>query len=662
MRITQSLLSWRSFHGNNIQSPLRCRAWAFLLSAAAILTLLLSTASSSLAASAKWRANPFTGNWNDPINWTVGGPPNGPADTATFNTSTKTALSLSLNTEVNRTAFKAGASGFTIIASPTFTFTLSGVGITNNSGITQNFVSAVDGAGNTGVILFTNSATAGSLTTFTNNGSTLSGAFGGTVFFSGTSTAGSGTFTNNGTAVSGAFGGETAFNDTSTAGNGTFITNGGAVTDPNATTEGTTQFFNTSTAGSGTFTTNGTAVTGAAGGIVAFNDTSTAGNGTFTTNGGAVTDPNGITECAQVFVNSSATAGSGTFTTNGGAVTGAIGGFLQFNDTSTAGNGSITINGGAVIGANRGHLNFWNTSTASNATLIANPGPGSPTDLVGGIIRFIDDSTGGTARVEVFGNGAAGDTTNGNLDISFHNTPGMTIGSIEGSGAVFLGAFKLTVGSNNLSTAFSGVIEDGGMNGGTGGSLTKIGTGTLTLSGTNTYTGGTTVSDGTLLVTNTGGSGTGSGAVQVNAGTLGGTGKIAGAVTVGTGSGPGAVLSPGVIGPGKRPGALIINNLLTFNSDGTYKFELRTSNATADEVVAKGVTINSGALFSFIALGNDVLTLGTVFTVIDNAAATPIAGTFSNLADGSIFIVGGNTFQASYTGGTGNDLTLTVVP
>jgi hypothetical protein len=56
----------------------------------------------------------------------------------------------------------------------------------------------------------------------------------------------------------------------------------------------------------------------------------------------------------------------------------------------------------------------------------------------------------------------------------------MTIGSIEGDGNVFLGANNLTVGSNNLSTTFSGGIE------GTGGSLTKIGSGTLILSGANT--------------------------------------------------------------------------------------------------------------------------------------------------------------------------------
>ena len=78
---------------------------------------------------------------------------------------------------------------------------------------------------------------------------------------------------------------------------------------------------------------------------------------------------------------------------------------------------------------------------------------------------------GGTARVEVFGNG--------NLDVSVHNAPGVTIGSIEGSGTLFLGANNLTVGSNNLDTTFSGVIQDGGLNG----SFTKVGTGILTFEG-----------------------------------------------------------------------------------------------------------------------------------------------------------------------------------
>ena len=54
--------------------------------------------------------------------------------------------------------------------------------------------------------------------------------------------------------------------------------------------------------------------------------------------------------------------------------------------------------------------------------------------------------------------------------------------------------------------------------------------------------------------------------------------------------------------------------------------------------------------------------LGTILTVISNTSATPISGTFNNLVDGAILTVSGNNLQASYHGGDGNDLTLTVVP
>ena len=118
------------------------------------------------------------------------------------------------------------------------------------------------------------------------------------------------------------------------------------------------------------------------------------------------------------------------------------------------------------------------------------------------------------------------------------------------------------------------------------------------------------------------------------------------------------------MGPGRRGGkadTLTIQSALTFNSDATHNCGLNTKSAKADQVVADGVTINS-AQFSLVDRGRVTLTQGIVFTVIDNTAATPIAGTFSNLADGSTFTVGSNTYRADYEGGDGNDLTLTVVP
>ena len=182
------------------------------------------------------------------------------------------------------------------------------------------------------------------------------------------------------------------------------------------------------------------------------------------------------------------------------------------------------------------------------------------------------------------------------------------------------------------------------------------------MSGANTYTGGTTVSAGTLLATNTSGSATGTGVVTVSAGTLGGSGIISGAVTIGTGSGAGATLAPA--GGTRKQATLTSQSALSFNADATYTytFKARGNKARTDKVVALGVTINSGATFAFTGTVQGTLQPGLVLTVISNTSATPISGTFSNLADGAILTANGNNFQASYQGGDGNDLTLTVVP
>jgi hypothetical protein len=60
----------------------------------------------------------------------------------------------------------------------------------------------------------------------------------------------------------------------------------------------------------------------------------------------------------------------------------------------------------------------------------------------------------------------------------------MSVGSLAGDGNVSIGALSLTVGTNNLDTEFAGTIDDGTHS---TGSLVKIGTGSLTLSGANTY-------------------------------------------------------------------------------------------------------------------------------------------------------------------------------
>ena len=180
MRIMQYL--WSSLLHSEIKkiipSGLRLGAPAYFL-AAAILMLLLSTRS-TFAGSATWRldpSDPFCNSCWEPgkfQNWTPETVPNGPADTATFDVSNVTGIGVDGNDiEGNGIVFNAGASAFTIDVTSSGSFplalTISGVGITNNSGITQNFIvcSNCRFGGLDTALRFTNNATAGDLTVFT---------------------------------------------------------------------------------------------------------------------------------------------------------------------------------------------------------------------------------------------------------------------------------------------------------------------------------------------------------------------------------------------------------------------------------------------------------------------------------------------------------------
>jgi autotransporter-associated beta strand protein len=215
----------------------------------------------------------------------------------------------------------------------------------------------------------------------------------------------------------------------------------------------------------------------------------------------------------------------------------------------------------------------------------------------------------------------------------------------------------LTVGANNGSGTFSGVIHgdnsdltDGTIEAGKL-LLTKTGTGTQTLTGANTYSGLTTVANGTLLVNNTSGSGTGTGNVGITAGTLGGSGSISGDVAIGDGIGTAdSILAPGTTGIG----TLATGNL-TFNSDGSYACDLDATSVTCDQTNVTGaVTIDPAATLSVSLTGS--LAESQRYFIVVNDDVDAVSGTFSGLAQGAVVgNYGGTSLKISYTGDSGTN-------
>ncbi len=288
---------------------------------------------------------------------------------------------------------------------------------------------------------------------------------------------------------------------------------------------------------------------------------------------------------------------------------------VTFANTSNAGTATIFNNGGVLFknsaSAKRATINdvglgtgmtFRGTSTAGAATL------GND-----GVLTFTNSSSGGRATIN---NG-------GTFDMSGLTDHGMTAGSIAGFGNFFLGGNALTVGSNNLSTIVEGVISDGGISGGVGGSLIKVGLGTLTLSGSNTYTGATTINAGTLEVD---GSVAPSSGVTVNSGaTLTGTGTVS-RTTVNSGG----TFAPGNGTPGT---SMTVAGNLAFQSGAIYLVQINPSAATSANVSGTA-TLTGASVSAVFASGSYVpkqyviLTAtgglgGTIFTGLTTTNAPP---------------------------------------
>ena len=344
-----------------------------------------------------------------------------------------------------------------------------------------------------------------------------------------------------------------------------------------------------------------------------------------------------------------------------GTLTLASGGLL------VTGSGATAITGGTLMGGSGADLIVQQYASAdlTISSTLADSGPATsltksgPGKLV--LNPTANNMTGtnylnaGTVEVNSLAELAAGPIimTGGTLrytgtDVT--NTRPITLNGLGGTFDVSSSGTTLTVTNNlNNSDGIQIVYANAGSVMGNLGGLTKIGPGTLALTGSNYFNGLTVVSNGTLLVNgvNTYDPATfNAGRVAVYGGVLGGTGTIMGPVTVKNG---------GTISPGDSIGTLTLATNLTLESGSTSLFE--ESNSVAGDLlqVQGNLTIQPNCTIA-------ISVLGTAFEPVTNTLIT-YTGTKSGSFNPTVVIAGGSVDgSVSIDESTAGQIKLVVVP
>ena len=260
-----------------------------------------------------------------------------------------------------------------------------------------------------------------------------------------------------------------------------------------------------------------------------------------------------------------------------------------------------------------GTLELSGANTYTGGTIVAEGTLllGSPTalgDASASGAYVLVGNRGGTANAALLT--SAGVTINRDLTVQAGSSGLVTLGGQSPNPSIFSGTVEL-YRNVQLTSAAGATTFSGNLTG--PGAVNKIGSGTVILTNSNSYSGGTTVSFGSLIVNNTSGSGTGTGPVTVLGGALlGGNGSIDGSVTIN----PSAIISPG-----QSPGILGIGGDLSLS--GIYHWDL-----------ANPKDMTPGGMYTGGVYGTDfdLLNVGGVFTStggdIDIASAVGAADSF----------------------------------
>jgi fibronectin-binding autotransporter adhesin len=374
-----------------------------------------------------------------------------------------------------------------------------------------------------------------------------------------------------------------------------------------------------------------------------------------------------------------------------------------FLDGGLKGTGTVTI---AAANAGSG-VNFRNNNTTFGGTLVVN-GLANTTAFAGsGIgvggctigLRDADITLNGTMELLNGGIGWA-NTASGSFAMGALNGTGVMVGNFTGGGGT-----TVTLGNTGHDGSFSGVMANGA---GNVLSLVKVGAGTQILSGANTYSGTTTISNGVLQIGDGGTNGaigagailddatlvfnrsdtiavanaisgagtlaqagfgtlelTGSstnfiGGVVVTNGSLQVTGTFgpglvtveSGSVLGGSGTVGGSIDCSGTLSPGASPGQLTVSGPIAMNVGSTLRVELggQTQVAEYDLLKADGGIALGGDLDVVFVDGFEAsVAPGDLFSVVQAAS---LSGEFANVPLGGTITVGTQTFAVHYGEGS----------
>lgn len=377
--------------------------------------------------------------------------------------------------------------------------------------------------------------------------------------------------------------------------------------------------------------------------------------------------------CSNVSLNNilptalGAGSASGSFTlTSGGAVSQAAGALGITGPSSiTATGADITL--GSPANAIAGVLTFDGKNVSVSNTLdlaLAGVATGNLTAAATGDISDASPvSAGGAATFSATGAGNS-------ILVDQLSAMGLITANATDGDATIVNANAISFAGNvvgNYSlTALAGGISDGGPVSATDGlvltapgtstlaqalagpgGLTFNGTGTLTVSGANTFTGDTILNNGTMVLTGS----LGGSDVLVAGGSFRGTGDMASLTATG-----------GIVRPGQSAGSFTSADLADLGAGNTFVVEINgtTPGTGYSRVVADGVKL-AGTL-ELTQSSPFTPMIGSKYTIVDNTGSEPVTGTFAGLPEGATLNLGSQKFVITYAGGVGaNDVVLTAI-